>query len=422
MKILIISRTPWNNSNSFGNTFNNLFGGMQGVEIYNICCQKGNTDNDIVVRTLQMSESSVLRSLNGYDVQISSKEKIVSKKEQQITNTAKKHKSTALLFIRDFVWVLGGCKWKKAVRSFIVEVKPDVIYLPIYASLYMCQIGRYVAKYAGAPIVGHLSDDNWNYSPAYSKYSLAYFYRWCLRKSEYKLIQKTEYLEVFAQNMKEEYEHVFGKKCYLIGKGVTVESVSKPHKPLCKDGIIHFVYTGGIGGERYSVLIELGRVLLHQSFKKCVLDIYTTTFLTDDMKTQLNSVPAIRFHGAVSGNEVLKIQKEGDYLVHVEGFSSQSIASTKMSFSTKIIDYLSTGNVMLAIGPAEVNSIQMLKKYNMGIVVDDIKKLDSLLTDIVTGKIDTEDIQKNAYEYLTKERLKDNIQGAIRERLLNLLK
>ena len=48
IKVLIVSRTPWNNSNSFGNTFSNLFGGMSGVKIYNICCQPGSIENDIV--------------------------------------------------------------------------------------------------------------------------------------------------------------------------------------------------------------------------------------------------------------------------------------------------------------------------------------------------------------------------------------
>ena len=48
IRILIVSRTPWDDSNSFGNTFSNLFGGMEGVEIYNICCQTGDNNNNIV--------------------------------------------------------------------------------------------------------------------------------------------------------------------------------------------------------------------------------------------------------------------------------------------------------------------------------------------------------------------------------------
>ncbi len=421
MKILIISRTPWNNSNSFGNTFSNIFGGMQGAEVYNICCQNGNTENDIVIKTFQMSELSILRSLKGGSIRITQSNNINSIKEQQINNTVKKHKSTALLFVRDIIWIIGACRWKKAVKLFITEVQPDAIYLPIYPSLYMCEIGKLAIKCTSVPVVGHISDDIWNYSPVVSKFSLSHWYRWLLRKKEYNLIQRSSYLEVFAQNMKDEYEKVFCKPCYVIGKGVDARLVSQPRKPLCKEGLVHFVYTGVIGGERYSVLIELGKALDRQKDQKCVLDIYTATPLTSNMEMQIKAVSSIRFHGAVSGNDVVKIQKDGDYLVHVEGFSKESIHSTKMSFSTKIIDYLSTGNVVLAIGPAEINSIQVLKANNAGIIIDDLSKFDSVLADLFSNRINTAEIQNNAYNYLITKRLKSNIQKRIKERLESLI-
>ena len=63
IKILVISRTPWDNNNSFGNTFSNLFEGMHNVEIYNICCQKGNNSNRIVKKALQLTDRSVFYSI-----------------------------------------------------------------------------------------------------------------------------------------------------------------------------------------------------------------------------------------------------------------------------------------------------------------------------------------------------------------------
>lgn len=422
MKILIISRTPWNNSNSFGNTFSNIFGGMQGVEIFNICCQGGAIDNNIVIKTLQISEISLIRSFKGGNASIDVSVSNHSKKEMQINNTAKKIKSTSLLFARDLLWFLASYKWKKAIKNFIEEVQPDVIYLPIYASIYMCNIGHYIIKCTKVPVVGHLSDDNWSYSPAYSLFSLSRFYRWCLRRTEYRLIKKTNYLEVFAQNMKEEYESIFDKPCYLIGKGVSFNDVSKPQKLHCKDGIIHFIYTGGLGIERYSVLLELGKALERQQLKKCVLDIYSASVLTTTMKSQIKSVSTICFHGSVNSDDVKKIQKNGDYLVHVEGFSENSISSTRMSFSTKIIDYLATGNILFAIGPREINSVQVIANHNCAVIVDDIMKLDSIINKLLSGRIDTEELQKNAYNYLTTERLKKNIQKDIYKRMLNTLK
>ena len=65
MRLLIISRTPWNDSNSFGNTFSNLFSGMEDMEIFHICCQSGASDNQLTVRSFQMTEESVLKSIFG---------------------------------------------------------------------------------------------------------------------------------------------------------------------------------------------------------------------------------------------------------------------------------------------------------------------------------------------------------------------
>ena len=98
MKILIISRTPWNNSNSFGNTFSNIFGGMQGVEIFNICCQGGAIDNNIVIKTLQISEISLIRSFKGGNASIDVSVSNHSKKEMQINNTASTYISGVIFF------------------------------------------------------------------------------------------------------------------------------------------------------------------------------------------------------------------------------------------------------------------------------------------------------------------------------------
>ena len=63
MKVLIISSTPWNNANSFGNTFSNLFEGMENVEIYNIACRHGVSSNSIVSKAVQLTDKSVLKSI-----------------------------------------------------------------------------------------------------------------------------------------------------------------------------------------------------------------------------------------------------------------------------------------------------------------------------------------------------------------------
>lgn len=64
MKILIISRTVWKQNNSFGNTYNNIFGKMNNIEIANIYLADGIPDKDIhtVVKYYQVSEKQMIKS------------------------------------------------------------------------------------------------------------------------------------------------------------------------------------------------------------------------------------------------------------------------------------------------------------------------------------------------------------------------
>ena len=418
MKILVISRTPWNNSNSFGNTFSNLFEGMPDVELYNICCQSGSTDNNLVQTTLQMSEASVIRALKGGEIAIEQNVSTDVNAELKVANTGRKQRKTWMFVARDLLWKVGALKWKKRVKNFIESIRPDVLYLPVYPSWYMCDIAQYAIKCASVPVIAHISDDDYGYNVGMSK--SGYLYQMISRKKLRNIISKVSYIEVFADNMKLEYEQLFNIPCHVIGKGMLPEEVEKPQVHESRDEL-HFVYTGGIGGERFGVLMALARSFSCQSIEKCYLDIYSATPLTDTMKAEMDSVDSIVFHGAVNGSEVRKIQLDADYLVHVEGFSKESISATRMSFSTKIPDYLSTGNVMLAIGPADINSIQVLQSRGVAVVVDNLDNLTQTIFRLLNGEIDTSAIQERAYTYIITERNKSVIQSGMLDRLKKLV-
>lgn len=414
MKLLIISRTPWNISNSFGNTFSNLFGGMEDVEIYSICCQSGSVHNDIVKDTLQITESSLL-SFRKLPQENTGEEQSLVKEFQSV---GKKKRYVWMFFARDFIWKLNAFRWKNSVRAFIDKVKPDLLYLPIYPSLYMCEMGLYVANKLSVPVVGHITDDVYRYPTYCPRLSPAYFYRHLVRKKIRALVHRAAYLEVFAQNMKAVYEKELGKPCYLIGKGVRPEEVCAPGKLEKGKEELHFVYTGGVGGERLSALLMLGRAL---SGKRCVLDIYSPTVLSESDRHSMQEVSPIVFHGFIGAVEVKKVQAEADVLVHVEGFSKKAAFETGMSFSTKIIDYLATGKPLLAIGPMSVNSIQVLAQKHIALVADSREQLTLAVEQIVCDKPVVHEVQQNAYQYLIEERNLENIQQGMYRRMKNLL-
>ena len=282
----------------------------------------------------------------------------------------------------------------------------------------MCDVQSYLINKIGVKVVGHISDDV--YIETNKKSFLAKIYNKVVRKKVKSLIQKCEYLEVFAENMKEEYQKVFNVPCYLIGKGVKPEQVEDINYDISNESQINFVYTGNLGLGRYEILSKIG-CALDKVMPNAKLKIYSATPLTDEMENGFSICKSICFMGAVSSAEVLKVQKEADYLIHVESFSKDEIPKAKMSFSTKIIDYMLSGKPIFAVGPKEVNSIQVLKNHNLAIVAESNEELQTTLSKLYNSAIDLEVMANNVYSYLKNDRNIYEIQSGIKTRLENLI-
>lgn len=423
MKILIISRTPWNNSNSFGNTFSNLFGGMPDVSIYNICCQSGTNENQIVEEYYQMSEALIIkRRLNKCTSQNDSDKKIKDGESQQTKTTQIHHKRNTFNYVcREIIWKLG--KWRtKSLDQFIDNVNPDLIYLPLYSSGYTIDIQRYVVKRSNVPVVGHISDDIYGYSGKWITSPFKNLYRLWIRKKVRMIMKEIKYGEVFAQGMAEEYSKVFHKPYYVIGKGVREEDIV-PNTEYRSKSTIDFVYTGNYGGERGWQLIKLANALdncfLHSKLKPRLV-IYSTTSSDDEIYLRLSDFTKVIFKEPVYGDDLRKVQQRADFLVHVEGFSATSIAKTKYSFSTKIIDYLLAQRPIFTIGPENINSIEVLTQNQMAIVSCNTNSIHSNLDCIAAGKIDTQLIIANGIKYLREKRNLRKIQSEMLQRFKSI--
>lgn len=423
MRVLIVSSTVWDDANSFGNTFSNLFGGMQDVTIYNVACRHGDACNSVVQKAVQLTDKSVMKSIYQpkfdpcWAIQVKAEE---TEYNREISVNARKKRRTFSFIIRDMIWCFGRWKKSNTLQSFLKEIRPDVIYLPIYAAPYMCDIQRYIIRKANVPVVGHISDDVYGYAPKCSL--LARLYRTGLRRKLRRLIAKCAYLEVFAENMRVEYEKIFNKPCYLIGKGVQIEKILEIEPSIPKKKSLHFVYTGNIGDARYKALADIADAM-QRTFapSEAVLDVYSQTPLTKEMERIFSGVSCLFFHGGIDKARVLEVQNAADFLVHVEGFSKEAVFSAKMSFSTKIVDYMLTGKPILSYGPSCVNSMSVLKEHHIGLAATSMEELLAIFTDIVTDKIDYQASLGYTREYLSKYRNLETVQNGIYKRIAALV-
>lgn len=388
---------------------------MSGVRIFNICCQAGSADNNVVERAWQMTDISVLKSITGKKPGW----RMTKQDDGSTLNTDKKistKRTTARYIARELIWKVG--RWKNMeLADFVRDIKPDILYLPVYRSGYMCDVQQYVMKLADCPVVCHITDDVYSYPPKPLHQPLKTLYYWWMRKKIKKIIQKSEYGEVFAQNMSDSYAKLFNKQFFIIGKGVDLDK-TVDNTIWNDDGYTTFVYTGNYGGERGRQLISLAKAIAKLYPKgSAELAIYSGTSADKEVDKQLKETGVVRLCGSVIPDKVQSIQREADYLVHVEGFSEKSIMDTRMSFSTKLIDYMLAQRPILAIGPSDINSIQVLIQNDIAIVACSETEIETTLGKISRHVYDDNGIVKRASDYVINNRDLKKIQHGMRCRL-----
>lgn len=389
IKILIISNTPWDDNNSFGNSFSNIFGGNPNYEIANIYCQPGSPNTKVASRFFQISEKDIVKKLlgkqktTGHEVflngDVENTITTFTKKEQGIMNSFKLKRWQVLFWIRDIIW--ANKRWKSSeLDSFIKDFAPDVIFQPIYYSSYINEIGLYAQKITGVNMVGYMSDDNYTLRQ-YSWSPLFWIDRFIKRHYVKKACDASKILYVISDMQRMEFEGYFGNKCKVLYKGANFdkEPVYKISNPL------KLVYTGNIGSGRWKTLAKIAKCLsmINEGANKAVLFITTPSPINEEIRNALNVGHSSKLLGRVSLEEKSQLQKDADVLLHVNSFENTEKYIYRLSFSTKLVDYFETGHTIFAVGWEENADIDYLKKNNAAIVCTSEKEIESNLRNIV---------------------------------------
>ena len=63
MRIMVISAIPWNTNNNFGNSYANIFDGMEKLEISNIYFSEGEIDDNNVSGGFRITPMEIAKNL-----------------------------------------------------------------------------------------------------------------------------------------------------------------------------------------------------------------------------------------------------------------------------------------------------------------------------------------------------------------------
>lgn len=369
-KVLAVCINAWR-IDATAHTLMNIFSCWNPDQLSMLYTRSDLPYTNVCDRFFQISENDVLRSVfkpwvkTGREV-YNTEDRSSSEVAKENARYAKAHKrhSMFLSFCREAVWWLGH--WRsKEMRNFIDDVNPDLIFVPIYPVIYMGWIQRYVIRRTKKPFVCYMADDNYSYSSCNG--ILSYLHRFLLRRQVAWLSSHCKEMFVIVDKEKEETDRLFKTNSVILTKGIDFSSKIFEKKPINKP--IKFVYTGSLIIGRSSTLAALADVInsINVEEVKATLDIYSADQVEPELEARLNS-GASKLRGFIPREKVHEVQHDADVVVFAEALYGKDANIARLSFSTKITDYLSNGKCVLAIGKQTIAPIDYFHRNDSALV------------------------------------------------------
>ncbi len=409
-RVLVISRNAWSNQISTGNTLSNFFQNCDKDCIANLYCRSEKISNTVCEKYFKITEQALVKGLlsrkeAGEEKQFEAEETFqeISQNKQNAKMYAffRNFKLTIFLWAREILWKVG--KWKgQNLETFLKEFAPEIIYMPIYDCFYMHDILRFVQKRTGASVVLFTGDDMYSLKQ-FSLSPLYWINRLILRKKIRNSVELSDIRYCLTPEQKNEYQMYFNKDFSLLIKEAANVEFSKDSEISKEKEYISFVYTGNIDKGRYESLVEVAKKLEELKVKhKAKLFIYSGSSLSAGMLKKLNSFECVQFMGEAPNSEIPAIQRQADIVLHVESLRIKERLKTRLSFSTKIIDYMQNQCCILAIGWEKASSIRYFDRSKTGYVVTDYKDLKKALELLIENEPIRKEFSERALCYAQK--------------------
>lgn len=401
-KVLVVSTNAWRDNTGI-NTLIEFFKCWHPDRIAQIYTKSTLPKTTVCNKFFSISENAVMRSvinrsiMTGREVYNENVNSITdnpfAEEEQKIYSSYKGKVRELLSFCREIVWKFG--KWKTAeLDHFIDEFDADVLFIPIYPTIYMGRIQKYIISRTQKPVVSYLADDNYTYKSVH-KNPISLMNRYILRKYVRYIVKHSTKLMVIAPKQKEEYDRIFDVDSVVMTKGIDFE----PFEPYKVGNPIKMVYTGKLIIGRWNSLAAIAEAFkrINQNGIKIVLDIYTTDSLTDEQNKLLNR-NGCSVKGALTLKQVKMVQKEADILVFVESLEKKFRDTARLSFSTKITDYLRSGKCIFAIGDKNIAPIDYFNRYDSAVTATSYEQILEKLIELVEDPGVVSQYAKKAYD------------------------
>jgi len=441
IRVLVVSHNAFSESKNNGKTINALFSNWSNeylAQFYifneipdnNICKKYFRvTDYDILNANLKLNTSKG-RKFNGQISEASIEDNHLSHVADEVINSDDVRGIKRLIYksienrlpimelAREVAW--RKSKWQsEEFKKWLDDFNPQAIFALNSNCPFFHKIMLWVQKRFNVPLYLYSTDDYTFVRSSFSPIAWVNYFRYMswFKKS----ISISKKLYVISLPMKDEYSKRFGIENISILTNC-VNEIAETDEPITDDSVLRLIYAGGLHCNRWKVLHNLGMCLeqLKKEGFNAVLDVYCPTKPSQKIIDYLIKTPSVQYKGTLNQAQLLDEINKCNILVHVESFDKKSIKTTRLSFSTKIPEYMVSNRCILAIGPEQVASMRYLKENGAALCISSTDRNE--ITQMIKEYLFNSDYRVATAKRAKKVALENHDINKIQEKLYGDLK
>ena len=421
-KVLVVSRSVWDETSA--STLNNLFEKLDKIELAHIYIETKKPNTSLCHSFFQISEYSLIKKIFKWRTKTGQKvdtsyvaNESIAKKEASTIDYVRHNRRYIYTILREILWLLNGWKTKE-LREYIREENPDVIWFMGSPLILMNRLMKYVVKVSQKPYCIFEMDDVYSYKTNGFKPTRK-IHRFFLRRSVKQLMDGVSQLFVISPKMKKEYDEAFHLDSIVLTKGIDFSTIT--YHPYESHTPIRLVYMGQVIYDRISTIEMIGRVLdeINAEQKQFLFSVYTRNPIDSITKENMVKKGNVLLCEPVPYAEVKNVLLQNDVVVFVESLKEEFKGVARLSFSTKITDYLGSSKCILAVGPSDIAPIEYLRDNDAAFVASDEKELKNVLSKMVVSA-NLEAYSKKAFSCAVNNHNKDDIDKMLYEKLVEV--
>lgn len=397
-KLLIVARGAWDDSKGTSSTLSNLFSNYDPDKLAMIYVESKRPNTACCKRFFQIPEIQLVKKFFrlgasvGSEVEPQAQSSVDVPGEEDVLNFVRAHRSRWFSWMREILWL--SPKWKsKRLRQFIEDFGPDAVWIDGSTNIFLDRLYAYVLKVANKPGIIYLMDDNYTWK---SMTGHGYLYHYLHRRSMSKVVSMCKKVLVISPKMKREFDEIFQVNSTIITKGIDYSNLK--YEEPATHAPVRLLYMGQIiYGRDYTLSLILKKLAeMNEAGVRIEFSIYTNNFVPKQLDALIQDCKGVKLHKAVPYNEVPSVIAENDVLLFMESLSPKFSRDARLSFSTKITDYLASGKCIFAVGPEDSAPMDYFQEENCAIIAHNEEEIAKGLK-YIAGECDFNELGKKSF-------------------------